>query len=1137
MAINSQKFLPSSSSSAIVKGIIKTSAISRSLEESSSTLTKTKDTKEKDTSLSVYKKTVKIDKLLKNNLKLESKEGEQKKQETESKKKEKKEKELETPKKFKGFEILKNSLPKTGILDSVKRFIIFTFAGWLFTRLFQFLPKLLDIVKLITPVYSWFEKGIGMLLEGFVSFIDFGYKAYDGVRDLTKQIGGENFQKVFDDFSSNLNKFLNLAITAAMIAAASGGFGGRGGKTAAGPRVTPRGKPRVTTSGGRPAGRPGLRSPIRQKPTVTTSGGRPAGKFQLPKGAGALTKGARGIIGVGTILDLGIRIASGQPVSKAVVGAAGGAIGAGIGTWLGGAIGGVAGSVVPVIGNLLLGGAGATIGGILGGMLGGGIADSLYDAVTGYGKKNDIQKKATGGLIQRKTRKPPTPQRRRTKVQSPIRKISKTKIQPGKDVGGKKKIEKLYPNPENKLFGIIPMPGEFSWLDFIFGGKKTDAQKNVKKGNIPNAFKALVDTGETLGKSGDWIGALMKAGIQVALGEVPDVKGIASAISQVINAAKSPAMQGIEAIRKEIQGFANGGLVSANSLSSETNTLLLERALEGTIKKRVDDALNSVRKEVRKRGPVGRDEMLEKNRLKGAGPGATAGGGGPSPRGELDISDITADTPEERAFIATIRQLEGTARKEGYNTFFGGSQYGGDLSKKTVSEVKVLQEKFLAEGKGKFSGGKSAAVGAGQFLYPEEIVRAMGLDPDKEKFTPELQNKMILYLAKKKRGIDVTKPLTESDMAVLGKEWASLTPYHGQTGRTGKESLNVYNKFLQNARQNTKELKTKVQGGSKPSGFMTSEYGMRLHPVTGGYKMHQGMDFAGGDFSAGKPISIIKPGQVVDINTDGSGGGYGNFVVVKHDDGTYSFYAHLNEVKVKKGDKLSMESGKYAPVIGTVGSTGVGTGAHLHVEIGTGWNGGVLTGRRDPKDVVDQYLRGGGNVKVEETKVIDEKKQKEAFVAKQKGLNLGYYYKNGKYYQKGGGLFGTDKEIEVTDTKNTWLRTLIPPTTQPTTKPATKPTTALKPQVAGGGMSGGRGSGSSPGGMQGGGFISPSKSNVPNVSSRAYYENPTGSSMLAILPIETIQQVHVPMGGGTIFDSFPIAGLNNSNSSYGLMRG
>ena len=58
--------------------------------------------------------------------------------------------------------------------------------------------------------------------------------------------------------------------------------------------------------------------------------------------------------------------------------------------------------------------------------------------------------------------------------------------------------------------------------------------------------------------------------------------------------------------------------------------------------KRVDDALNSVRKEVRKRGPVGRDEMLEENRRKGA-PGAP-GVGAPSVGGEgTDISKISME--------------------------------------------------------------------------------------------------------------------------------------------------------------------------------------------------------------------------------------------------------------------------------------------------------------------------------------------------------------------------------------------------------------------------------------------------------------------------------------------------------------
>jgi hypothetical protein len=193
------------------------------------------------------------------------------------------------------------------------------------------------------------------------------------------------------------------------------------------------------------------------------------------------------------------------------------------------------------------------------------------------------------------------------------------------------------------------------------------------------------------------------------------------------------------------------------------------------------------------------------------GGGGTSGGGaspGPGPGGNVNAGDITADTPEEKAFIATVREAEGTAGPQGYNTFFGGSQYGGDLSNKTVTEVVEIQKKFESEGRGRFYNkgtGKwdsSAAVGAGQFLYPAQIVRDMGLDPTKEKFTPELQNKMILFLARR-RGVDVSKELTAADFKILQKEWSGLGSYYGQggdLGRTGK----LYAENLKEARGQAK---------------------------------------------------------------------------------------------------------------------------------------------------------------------------------------------------------------------------------------------------------------------------------------------------------------------------------------------
>ena len=164
------------------------------------------------------------------------------------------------------------------------------------------------------------------------------------------------------------------------------------------------------------------------------------------------------------------------------------------------------------------------------------------------------------------------------------------------------------------------------------------------------------------------------------------------------------------------------------------------------------------------------------------------------------FSQIDVNDPEAKAFIATVRQLEGTAGPEGYNTWFGG-RTDMDLSKMTVSQVVAEQKRRLATGEASYNGYTSAAVGAGQFMKPEETVREMGLDPDKVKYTPDLQNKMILFQAMKRRGVDPTKPLTLNDIEKLGPEWASFTPYHGQTSRTAGESLRVYERNLEKARQ------------------------------------------------------------------------------------------------------------------------------------------------------------------------------------------------------------------------------------------------------------------------------------------------------------------------------------------------
>ena len=88
---------------------------------------------------------------------------------------------------------------------------------------------------------------------------------------------------------------------------------------------------------------------------------------------------------------------------------------------------------------------------------------------------------------------------------------------------------------------------------------------------------------------------------------------------------------------------------------------------------------------------------------------------------------------------------------------------------------------------------------------------------------------------------------------------------------------------------------------------------------------HTGVDLAA---PTGSPVSAVARGIVTAAGYDGA---YGYKVIVRHDDGSTTWYAHLSTISVTAGDAVSNSS-----VIGTVGSTGNVTGPHLHLELHPG---------------------------------------------------------------------------------------------------------------------------------------------------------------------------------------------------------
>jgi murein DD-endopeptidase MepM/ murein hydrolase activator NlpD len=109
-------------------------------------------------------------------------------------------------------------------------------------------------------------------------------------------------------------------------------------------------------------------------------------------------------------------------------------------------------------------------------------------------------------------------------------------------------------------------------------------------------------------------------------------------------------------------------------------------------------------------------------------------------------------------------------------------------------------------------------------------------------------------------------------------------------------------------------------------GYVTSNYGYRIHPVYKVKKFHEGIDIAA---PKGTPIFSTANGIVEEIKEDS---GYGKHVIIKSFDKKY-IYAHMSEFNVVPGMVV-----KKGDMIGKVGNTGLSTGNHLHYQINNIYN-------------------------------------------------------------------------------------------------------------------------------------------------------------------------------------------------------
>jgi murein DD-endopeptidase MepM/ murein hydrolase activator NlpD len=107
--------------------------------------------------------------------------------------------------------------------------------------------------------------------------------------------------------------------------------------------------------------------------------------------------------------------------------------------------------------------------------------------------------------------------------------------------------------------------------------------------------------------------------------------------------------------------------------------------------------------------------------------------------------------------------------------------------------------------------------------------------------------------------------------------------------------------------------------------LLVSGFGERINPFHKGNYHHPGVDFAA---ARGTEVFAAAAGRVINVNRTSLQAGYGNYIDIDHGHGFVTRYAHLDEVKVHRGQKISK-----GIVIGTVGSSGGSIAPHLHYEI------------------------------------------------------------------------------------------------------------------------------------------------------------------------------------------------------------
>jgi murein DD-endopeptidase MepM/ murein hydrolase activator NlpD len=916
---------------------------------------------------------VRIGNFFKIDLENSKKEAEKKRKEKEKEDFSEAEKKLETPK-VKGFKFPKMNFPAMGLLERIKKFLFFTAVGWLLPKLIELIPKLEGVLKLITGTYLFVEDIFNRLLDGFSTLVKFGGDLKNNAIGFLAKTKGGNYQKEFDKLESQFNNFVNLSIVAGLLGTDIGlaavdeynKWRKKNQEVARGKFGT--GAAYLLKDAGRELGerKAGYQDPGRYR----AKGQARAGGFALeqarkklpppkpPSWWNRIFKGPLSKLKKPFSRFLGVAI----PGAGAAFGAINAKIRFDSGDKLGGTLASISAALDAGTALAALTGIGLPVAGVLGTIsMGIDVLLLIRDVLRIFRVPDKILGFSNGGRVVRKyqgggnTRQSRSPRRSFTPAKRKPFKISPQRSQPGKDVGGKKEIEILYPDTKKKLTVQ-------EWIKGNYAGTYDDYKRHYERNtNQPNSYKALTFASQSFKDLPAGLGHIVGAAIDSTLGQKVDVKRAIQQFSYGMaylaeNYANQRVNMSMSSLARDVNVFADGGYVPPSREMRRTNEManfgeMLSRVLEPAINLKINEVIQSVRKEINKKG-------TKKDEGQQPGEGLDVEGGDAVTGGNADfwalaaIAALENGNPQGRADVAQAIYNRVAAGKKGIN--FG-------------QRANTILNHIIASGQFSPVGESNVSLWAG-IVDKQSAIAAIESHPNGRGRGEQLINAAAAAITNSELQRSAAEFVGgRTDFAVPSAAnkapggFGYVTRHNHLFGWYVGSGAISYGKTNPGPAVVPSLGNVTVMRGAQAGASFVSDDGVRM-TVSSAYRSlerpnHIGIDIVSqSGRTAHLPVVIKKSGIVIYAGISGKNMG---IVEINHSDGSSTRHLHVNQFRVKTND--SVRPGQVLARLADMGEPGIGnaTGPHLHFEW---YPKGISNGVANPTSIWRSYVSLGGRV-------------------------------------------------------------------------------------------------------------------------------------------------------------------------------